>query len=141
MLMDEAVVFADNMQTYEVERKTTEEKGVGFYFVGFDNVSVEKREELQAGNPYPTADALEFAATGNTPDENEITIQHAVAICTHSDNVISLQTGGGHHRTNFRKHDNGRHYTTTFHEVFTNSGWVAYDRFRYSVTRKYCGCN
>src|SRR5215213_4578288 len=134
MLIDD-VVFADTMQTYEVERHDG-----GFYFVGFDNVGVEKREELKAGNPYPTAEAAEFAATGNTLSEDGITAQHAYAICTHSDNVISLQTGGGHHRTNFRKHDNGRHYTTTFHEVFTQSGWVAYDRFRYSVTRRYCGC-
>src|SRR5215207_10321137 len=140
MLMDDAV-SADTMQTYEIERRNDQETGVGFYFVGFTNVGVEKRAELKAGNPYPTPEDAEYAATGNTVEEEGITIQHALAICTHGDGVTSLLTGGGRHLTNFRKHENGRHYTTTFHQVLTNSGWVTYNRFRYSVTRRFCGCN
>lgn len=120
------------------------QKADGFHFLSAEGVSREKRKKL-LGTVYPTAEAAEFAATGDTftgGAEGDITAQHAVGICTHADNVISFGGGSRRHRTNFRYHRNGRHYTTTYHEIWrVPGGWRVIDKFKYSVSRKFCGCN
>lgn len=112
----------------------------GFHFESASGVSVEKQQEL-LGTTYPTADAAEFAATGDVIDSDEITVQHAVGICTHFDNVISFGSGQRRHLTNFLRHEDGRHYTQTKHQRNTLFGWRTTDKFNYSVRRSFCGCN
>ncbi len=65
---------------------------------------------------------------------------HATSVCTHSDGVVTNDTGFSRHLTSFRKHENGRHYTVTRHQNLTNSGWVTVGTYRHSETRNFCGC-
>lgn len=99
------------------------------------------REEL-LNTLYPNPEAAEEAATGRTlAEEGEIVVQHAVAICTHFDNVISFGGGSRRHVTDFLRHEDGRHYTITRHQKYVSgAGWLTTDRFRYSARRSYCGC-
>ena len=110
-------------------------------FESVENVSEGLADELLSST-YPSPEAAEHAASPGSPDSlwMRSAHAHAVKVCTHSDGVVSNQTGSGRHLTNFVKHENGRHYTKTFHQVLTYSGWVTTDVFNYSVTRSYCGC-
>ena len=65
---------------------------------------------------------------------------HAAKVCTHRDGVVSNQTTYSRHVTNFRFHDNGRHYTKTVHQNLLQSGWTTVDTYYSDVPRSYCSC-
>lgn len=113
----------------------------GVRFTEAYGVSAQLKQTL-LNTLYPTPEEAEEAATGQPlTEEGEITIQHAVAICTHADNVISFGGGVRRHVTDFRKHENHRHYTVTKHQKYVSGlGWITTERFYYSARRTYCGC-
>lgn len=121
-----------------------EAKDDGLYFSSdCKGISADKKQELLAGNPYPSADAAEEAATGRTfpdTDPDEAPMRHATMVCTHIDGTISHRDGNRRHLTNFRFHSGNYHYTVTYHQHFGIRGWVNDDSFYYLVPRRGCGC-
>lgn len=112
----------------------------GVRFVAASGVGDALKERLLS-TTYPTAAAAELAATGDEVDSGEIVVQHAVGICTHFDDVVSFGDGSRRHVTDFTGHQDGRHYTVTKHQHRTLFGWRTDARFRYSASRRFCGCN
>jgi hypothetical protein len=111
----------------------------GVHFKEVYGVSWQLQQEL-LNTVHPTPEAAEEAATGRDSSQ-EISTQHAVGICTHFDNVISFGGGARRHITDFRKHENHRHYTVTRHQLYVSgAGWITTERFYYSASRGFCGC-
>ena len=100
-------------------------------------LAAEVRGEIDS-TVYPDPETATHAVTGDLPGNPAEA--HAVKVCTHSDGVRSNDTGFSYHLTNFRKHENNRHYTTTYHKTLVNGGYLTTDTFHYSVSRSYCGC-
>lgn len=107
-------------------------------YTAAENVSRATRKVI-VQEVYPSPEAAVEAVEGPLPGNPALA--HAVSVCTHSDGKVSNQTGGGRHLTWFVKHENGRHYTKTAHQVLTINGYQTTDVYAYDVSRTYCGCN
>lgn len=136
LLAGDGIVAEPNVYRLRISAETGEVR-----FVSVEGVSSQLKQTL-LNTVYASPEEAEFAATGvETQEAGEITVQHAVGICTHADNVITYGTGTRRHVTDFRKHENGRHYTVTRHQKYVSgAGWFTVERFYYSVRRSYCGC-
>jgi hypothetical protein len=138
---------------FEAKVKTSGETVFTSVEAGSEELTEELEEKLM-GKTFLSPDAAEYAATEaiDRPETLPWTwiyhqigtrpaYAHAVKICTHNrDGVVSRNTGAGRHVTWFIKHDNGRHFTRTDHQILTQYGYQTYATYRYDVSRSYCGC-
>lgn len=104
-------------------------------YTAAENVSSGLRNVLTS-TTYPSPEAAMEAVE---PVSGNPAYAHAVNVCWHEDYAkISLETGGGRHRTWWRKDYNGYRYTTTSHDILTTNGYQSVALYKYRVDKSYC---